>query len=139
MQPAPMSLKSNLGQSNTPVKQQLKQAASPVVLDQGHQNRQIQGNLDGQQERQMRGVRDGQLPSPKHEHAEGQEKEQVIRQQDGAQEDAVKQAEAAVPSGRSCRQDSVAEQPSGYVDIPRRIAWERLATPGSRSASSQVI
>lgn len=140
MQPGPSSLKMKLGQPDTPVKQQVKQAARAVVLDLGQQYRQAKDGSDTvQQERQMRGLMDRQLASPKCEDSKGQEKEQVIRQQDGAQGDVMVCGEAAAPLGKSCTQKGATEQLSGYVDIPRRIAWERLATQGRKSTSSQVI
>lgn len=140
MQPGPSSLKPKLGQPNTPVKQQVKRAARHVVLDLGQQYRQAKDGSDTvQQERQMRGLMDRQLASPKCQDAKGQEQEQLIRQQGSAREDVKVCDEAAVPLGRSCTQNGATEQLSGYVDIPRRIAWERLATQGRKSASSQVI
>ncbi|DBB06560.1 TPA: hypothetical protein ACH3X1_012099 [Trebouxia sp. C0004] len=127
--------------------QQLRQSGSLSVRDHRLQDRQSHGNFSGQMHCQLKGKVGGEMPSQQEVPAKAQggnlsalqQKEQWARQQ-GRQSDAhvVKQDEAAQVFGRECEEGGAVSADSGYVDIPRRIAWERMASPGKRCNSFQA-
>lgn len=149
MQSGPHTFRQTLAHSpgHGKQQQQLRQSGSPLVRDLGLQDRQSQGNLSGQTHCQLKGKVGGQLPSQKEvpEKAQGrtllasQQEQQLARQQDRqGVAHVVKQDETAQVFGRECEEGGAVNADSGYVDIPRRIAWERMASPGKRCNSSQV-
>lgn len=127
--------------------QQLRQSGSLLVRDHGLQNRQLHGNLSGQMHCQLKGKVGGELPIYREVPAKAregislasQQQEQRARQQNrqGVAHE-VKQDEAAQLFSRECEEGAAVNADPGYVDIPRRIAWERMASPGKRCNSSQV-
>lgn len=151
MQSGPHTFRQALAHSPGHAKQQqqqLRQSGILLVRDHGLQDRQLQGNLSGQMHCQLKGKVVGrELPSQKEvpTKAHGgsllasQQEEQRARQQDrqGAAH-VVKQDEIAQVFGRECEEGGAVNAASGYVDIPRRIAWERMASPGKRCSSFQV-
>ncbi len=148
MQSGPHAFRQALAHSpghNKQQQQQLRQSGSLLVRDHGLQDRQLQGNLSGQMHCQLKGKVGRELPSQKEVSAKApggnlsasQQEEQRARQQDRqGVAHVVKQDEAAQVFGRECEEGVNAD--SGYVDIPRRIAWERMASPGKRCSSFQV-
>ncbi len=149
MQSGPHTFRQALAHSPGHAKQQqqLRQSGSLLVRDHGLQDRQLQGNLSGQVHCQLKGKGGGELPSQKQVPAKAQganmsasqQEEQRARQQDRQDvAHVVKQDEAAQVFGRECEEGGGVNADSGYVDIPRRIAWERMASPGKRCNSFQV-
>ena len=129
--------------------QQLRQSGSLLVRDPGLQDRQLQGNLSGQMQCQLKGKMGREVPGYKEVPAKAQggslsasqQEQQQGRQQDRqAVAHVVKQDVAAQVLGRECEEGGggAVSTDSGYVDIPRRIAWERMASPGKRCDSFQV-
>ena len=150
MQSGPHTFRQALAHSPGHAKQQqqqLRQGGSLLVRDHGLQDRQLQGNLSGQMHCQLKGKVGGELPSYKAVPAKAQggslsasqQEEKRARQTDrqGAAH-VVKQDEIAQVFGRECEEGGAVNAASGYVDIPRRIAWERMASPGKRCSSFQV-
>ena len=87
-----------------------------------------------------------QRPAPARHHAsfDGQQPKQAANRlsQSGEQarqgQQGVVSRQEAVQSGEGHENAAEREQAAGYVDIPRRIAWERLCSPGRKSFSLQV-
>ena len=149
MQSGPHTFRQALAHSPGHAKQQqqLRQSGSLLVRDHEMQDRQLQGNLSGQMLCQLKGKVGRELPSQKEVPAKAQggnlsasqQEEQRARQQDRqGVAHVVKQDEAAQVLGRECEEGGAVNADSGYVDIPRRIAWERMASPGKRCSSFQV-
>ncbi len=127
--------------------QQLRHSGSLLLRDHGLQDRQSQVNLSGQMCCQLKGKMGAELRSQKEVPAKAQggsfsasqQEEQRARQQDRQDvAHVVKQDEAAQVLGKEDEEGGAVNADSGYVDIPRRIAWERMASPGKRCNSFQV-
>ena len=149
MQSGPHTFRQALAHSPGHGKQQQQQRQSGSLLVRGHglQDRQLHGSPCGQMEYHLKGKMGRELPSYKELPAKAQggslsasqQEEQRARQQDRqGVAHVVKQDEAALVFGRDCEKGGADNADSGYVDIPRRIAWERMASPGTRCNSIQV-
>ena len=87
-----------------------------------------------------------QRPAPARHHTlvDGQQPKQVVNrlsqssEQQRQDHQGIENRQTAVGLAGRCGDAAEREQDTGYVDIPRRIAWERFCSPGRKRLPLQV-
>ncbi len=136
----PHHLNQSSGHVQTAGKQQPRQSVTTLGRDDGQLDRLWIGYLTSSVDRQNASL-EGEGNGQHDRQVTGQKEAQLASQQDGpdvARPDVIREDQPAVALGKVGEGSGAGEQDSGYVDIPRRIAWERLASPGKRCTSVQV-